>query len=130
MTEQEIFVLADRTLNGVVAKITDDQWDMRMPANFARRAGGEPPTLRRIVNYHAYDDAWVPDMLAGKTMDAVGRDKHKGDLLRDEPKRAFAAIDRACAAARDLDDLDRTVHTSFGDFPAREYLMQITSFRG
>ncbi len=103
---------------------------MPVPASFHRRGTGEPATLRTIVNCHAYDDAWVPDMLAGKTMDAVGRDKHKGDLLRDEPKRAFAAIDRACAAARDLDDLDRTVHTSFGDFPAREYLMQITSFRG
>ena len=83
------------------------------------------------MNYHAYDDAWVPDMLAGKTMDEVGREKHKGDLLGAEPKPAFAAImDRACAAARDLDDPDRTVHTSFGDFPTREYLMQITSFRG
>ncbi len=131
MTEQEIFVLADRTLNGVVAKITDDQWDMRMPANFARRAGGEPPTLRRIVNYHAYDDAWVPDMLAGKTMDEAGRENHKGDLLGDQPKRAFAAIvDTACTAVRDFDDLDRTVHTSFGDFFARDYLIQITSFRG
>ena len=131
MTEQEIFVLADRTLNSVVAKITDDQWDMRMPANFARRAGGEPPTLRRIVNYHAYDDAWVPDMLAGKTMDEAGRENHKGDLLGDQPKRAFAAIvDTACTAVRDFDDLDRTVHTSFGDFSARDYLIQITSFRG
>ncbi len=29
MTEQEFFVLADPTLNDVVARITDDQWDMR-----------------------------------------------------------------------------------------------------
>jgi hypothetical protein len=67
MTEQEIFVLADQTLNDVVAKIADDQWDMRMAATFARRASGEPPTLRQIINYHAYDDSWVPDMLAGKS---------------------------------------------------------------
>lgn len=131
MTEQEVFVLADRALNDVVAKIGDEQWDVPVPANFHRSGTGEPPTLRTIVNNHAYDDSWVPDMLASKTMDEVGREKHKGDLLGDEPKRAFAAIvDRACAAARELDDLDRTVHTSFGDFPAREYLMQITSFRG
>ena len=42
MTEQEIFVLADQTLKGVVTKIADDQWDVRMPASFARRATGEP----------------------------------------------------------------------------------------
>jgi hypothetical protein len=39
-------------------------------------------------------------------------------------------VRKACAAARDFKDLDRTVHTSFGDYPAREYLIQITSFRG
>ena len=61
MTEQEVFVLADRTPNDVVAMIADDQWDMRMPASFARRGAGEPPTLREIVNYHAYDDSLVAD---------------------------------------------------------------------
>jgi len=46
MTEQEVFVLADRTLNDVVAKISDDEWDMRMPASFARRgAGAFPPRV-------------------------------------------------------------------------------------
>jgi uncharacterized protein (TIGR03086 family) len=131
MTEQEVFVLADRTLNDVLAKIADDQWDMRMPAGFARRGAGEPPTLREIVNYHAYDDSWVPDMLAGKTMEEAGRDNFKGDLLGDDPKRAFAAVvDRACHAAQDVEDLDFTVHTSFGDFSARDYLIQITYFRG
>jgi hypothetical protein len=85
MTEQEVFVLADRTLNDVVAKISDDQWDMRMPASFARRGAGEPPTLREIVNYHAYDDSWVAGMLAGKTMEEAGRDNFKGDLLGATP---------------------------------------------
>jgi hypothetical protein len=68
------------------------------------------------VNYHAYDDSWVPDMLAGKTMDEAGRDNFKGDLLGETPKRAFAAVvDRACKAVRDVTDLDFTVHTSFGE---------------
>jgi len=131
MIEQEVFVLADRTLNDVVVKIADDQWDLRMPASFARRGAGEPPTLREIVNYHAYDDSWVPDMLAGKTMEAAGRGNFKGDLLGATPKRAFSSVvDRACDAVRDVKDLDFTVHTSFGDFSARDYLIQITYFRG
>jgi uncharacterized protein (TIGR03086 family) len=131
MTEQEIFVLADRALNDVVAKISDDQWDMPMPPTFARRDKASVPTLREIVNYHAYDDAWVPDMLAGKTMDGAGRDNFKGDVLGADPKRAFSAIvDKACAAARTFDALGMTVHTSFGDFSARDYLLQITYFRG
>ncbi len=131
MTEQEVFVLADRALNDVVAEISDDQWDMPMPPTFARRDTAKVPVLREIVNYHAYDDAWVPDMLAGKTMDEAGRDNFKGDLLGGDPRQAFSAIvEKACAAARTFDDPDMTVHTSFGDFSARDYLIQITYFRG
>jgi uncharacterized protein (TIGR03086 family) len=131
MNEKDVFVLADRALDRVVQQIDDDQWDMDMPASFARRDSTSVPTLRTIIGYHASDDAWVPDMLAGRTMDEGGKDKFSGDLLGDNPKAAFAAIvDTAVAAAEGLDDLERTVHCSFGDFKAREYLWQINSFRG
>ncbi len=131
LTEPEVFLLADHALNDVVAQIHDDQWAMEMPPSFATRQTDHRPTLREIVNYHAYDDAWVPDMLAGKTMEEAGPDNFKGDLLGDEPKLRFAEIvEKACAAATALDDLDRTVHCSFGDFPARGYLWQVNMFRG
>ncbi|HEV2029098.1 MAG TPA: hypothetical protein VGS16_11305 [Candidatus Dormibacteraeota bacterium] len=68
MTEPEVFVLADHALNDVVAQIKDDQWAMEMAPSFATRVTDHRPTLREIINYHAYDDAWVPDMLAGKAM--------------------------------------------------------------
>jgi len=128
MTEPEVFVLAEQALVRVVNQIRDDQWWMQMPADFVTLLEDHTPTLREVVNYHAYDDAWVPDMLAGLTMDEAGRDKFDGDLLGADPKASFAAIARA--AARSLDDLDRTVHCSFGDYPAREYFWQINSFRG
>lgn len=131
LSEPDVFVLADHALNDVVAQIKDDQWAIEMPASFARRQTDHRPTLREIIGYHAYDDAWVPDMLAGKTMAEVGLEKFKGDLLGDEPKVNFETIvEKACAAAKALDDLDRTVHCSFGDFPARGYLWQTNMFRG
>ncbi len=131
MTEPEVFVLAAGTLNGVVAQIRADQWAMEMPANFLTRGSDHAPTLREIINYHSYDDSWVPDMLAGRAMDEVGKEKFKGDLLGDDPKGNFAAIaETACAAARGFEDLDRTVHCSFGDFSARQYLWQANFFRG
>jgi hypothetical protein len=131
LSEPEVFVLADTALNNVVAQIRDNQWLMEMPPSFLRRDSSHVPTLREIINYHAYDDSWVPDMLAGRTMDEVGREKFKGDLLGADPKGSFAAIvQKACAATRALDDLDRTVHCSFGDFAARDYFVQINMFRG
>lgn len=132
MSEQDVFVLADRALNRVVEQIADDQWHMQMPASFARSGGPDNiPSLRTIIGYHAFDDAWVPDMLTGRTMDEIGQTKFEGDLLGTDPKPSFAAIvDKACNAAAQLHDLDRTVHCSFGDFPAREYFWQINMFRG
>jgi uncharacterized protein (TIGR03086 family) len=131
MNEPEVFELADRTLNGVVAQIADAQWDMAMPENFALRQTGAIPTLHKVIRYHAYDDAWVPDMLAGRTMEETGKDSFDGDLLGDDPKASFAAIvEKACAAAQAIRDLDATVHCSFGEYTVREYLWQINSFRG
>ena len=127
MTEQDVFILADQALKAVVDQIRDDQWDLVVPDDMTRTPG---ITLRELINYHAYDDAWVPDVLAGRTIEEVG-DKYAGDLLGDHPKLNFASIvETAVLAVRDFDDLDRTVHLSYGDWPAREYLKHITSFRG
>jgi len=132
MNERGVFVLADRALDRVVGQITDDQWDMQMPASFAQGHETENiPSLRTVIGYHAFDDAWVPDMLTGRTIDETGKTKFDGDLLGADPKASFAAIvDKSCDAAMRLDDLDRTVHCSFGDYPAREYFWQINGFRG
>jgi hypothetical protein len=99
-----------------------------MPPNSSR----QPTKLLEAVNYHAYDDAWVPDVLAGKTKKEVG-DKY--DSIRSTDKsKAISTYDdhnaRAVAAVRDFRDLDKLVHLSYGDFPAREYLQHIISFRG
>ncbi len=131
MKEQQLFIHADETLKGVVDQIKDEQWDMEMPEAFARAEKQHAITLREVINYHAYDDAWVPDMLAGRSMEEAGKNKFDGDLLGENPKESFAAIvEKAVAASNDLDDLDRTVHFSYGDYPAREALKHITSFRG
>lgn len=131
MREQDAFILADQTLKHVVDQIRDDQWSMQMPPEFATRAPDHKVTLRQVISYHAFDDAWVPDMLAGRTMAEAGAEKYDGDLLGDDPKASFAVlVDKACNAAAALDDPARTVHCSFGDFTATEYFWQINGFRG
>src|ERR1700722_597571 len=130
MAEPDVFQLADRALARVVAQIGPDQWEMILPASFTTRARPEPTSLRTLINYHAYDDAWVPDMLAGSTMGEAGSEKFDGDLLGDDAGASFEAIvDRACAAAAAVTDLDAIAHLSFGDYSVREYFWQINQFR-
>jgi hypothetical protein len=131
LSEPAVFVLADRQLAAVVGQIADDQWAMPMPARLARAGSDQAPTLREVIDYHAYDDAWVPEMLAGRTLEEAGREKFDGDLLGDDPRGSFARIaETACAAAAESRDLEATVHCSFGDFTVAEYFWQINSFRG
>jgi hypothetical protein len=68
-------------------------------------------------------------MLAGQTMDEVGSDTFDGDLLGADPRASFETIvERSCAAAGAIRDLDQVAHLSFGDHSIREY--QIYLFRG
>jgi len=129
MSEQHVYILSEQALADTIDKIADDQWGQRKPEWFQTGGQGDA-TLRFIVNYHAFDTAWVPDVLAGKTADEVG-DAYAGDLLGDDPRGSYRRYsEKAIAAAEALDDPDRIVHLSYGDFPAREYLKHITSFRG
>jgi len=129
MSEQHIYILSEQALANTIDRIRDDQWSQPKPEWFQTGGEGEA-TLRTIVNYHAFDTAWVPDVLAGRTADEVG-DAYAGDLLGDDPKGSYRRLsEKAIAAAEALDDADKVVHLSYGDFPAREYLKHITSFRG
>src|SRR5437660_5459722 len=119
MAERDVFILSERALAGVIDSIQDDQWDLRKPDWFQTGGQGDA-TLRQIVNYHAYDSAWVPDVLAGKTMAEVG-DRYES--LKTSSSVGYRTYsERAIASAESLDDLDRIVHLSYGDFPARDYL--------
>ena len=131
MDERELFVLADRALDAVVQRVDDDQWAERVPDDFQTRAGADqPPTLREVVGHHAYDEAWVPDVLSGLTAEEADGPSREDDLLGEHPRAAFTAlVERACAAVEATDDLERTVHLSYGDHTAREYLQHVTTFR-
>lgn len=130
LTPTAAFALADRALDRVVQQIPDDRWGMPMPADFQTMGGSGTPTLRDVIASHAYDEAWMPDLLAGRTMDEVGRDAFDGDLLGEDPKAAFAAlVDKGVAAAEAVTDLDVPVHWSYGDFPLREGVWHPLSFR-
>lgn len=81
---------------------------------------------RDVMNHMAYEIAWVPDLLSGKTVKEIGN-KYDGDLLGEDYKAAWGSIaDKAKSAATSV-DMDKTIHLSYADKSADYYLSELAS---
>ncbi len=96
------------------------------PGDWARGTPCTDWSVRDLVNHLAVEQLWVPNLLAGATLDEVGT-RYDGDVLGDDP---LSVWEKASAAAREAwlspGALRRTVHVSFGLVPAEEYGWQMT----
>lgn len=82
-------------------------------------------SVRTLVNHVVGEDRWTVPMFAGLTIAEVG-ERFDGDVLGPDPAGAARTATRtADAAVSEPGALDRTVHLSAGDTPAREYLHQL-----
>jgi hypothetical protein len=124
--QRDLFLQSDAALRSVFDRITPEQLTQPVPADWTRTAN---PVLRDIIAAHAYDEAWVPDVLAGRTLEEVG-DAHSGDLLGDDPIAGYDRLnDVATTAVQAELDPAKTVHLSYGDFPLAEYLQHVSVYR-
>jgi len=127
MDERELFILSNRDLLPVIQRIRDEHWGLKAPPNITWKPD---QSIRDLVNYHIYDDAWVPDVLAGKTAEEVGdRYEHLRTTMEtaaEYPRWNRVAID----AVSGFSAMERIVHLSYGDYTAREYLTHVSLFRG
>ncbi len=83
MTRQELFIISDQALQSVIAQISDAQYALSIPEWFqVGGSGNDNLTLRKIINYHAYDEAWVPAVLTGRELtEAIDAPTDKNDDL-------------------------------------------------
>ena len=126
MNQKELFLQSDAALRSVIDRIRPEQLALPAPAGWSR---AENPTLRDILGYHAFDESWVPDVLAGRTIEEVG-DSHAGDLLGDDPIGSYDRInDLATAAVVAHDDPAAVAHLSYGDFTVGEALEHMSIYR-
>jgi len=126
MKQRELFLMSDAALRDVIDRIRPEQLELPVPAEWSQTP---EPTLLDVVAAHAYDEAWVPDVLAGRTIDEVG-DKYGGDLLGGDPLERYDRLnDAATVAVNRPIDPDDVVHLSYGDFPVTTYLEHISTYR-
>jgi uncharacterized protein (TIGR03086 family) len=100
-----------------VQAVGADQWSAPTPCT--------DWDVRELVNHLVVEHLWVPPLLAGRTVAEVG-DAYDGDQLGADPVAAWdAAVAASAADFADDGALDRTVHLSYGDRPAREYCREM-----
>jgi uncharacterized protein (TIGR03086 family) len=81
--------------------------------------------VRTLVNHVVGEDLWTVPLMAGRTIEEVG-DRYDGDVLGQSPVRSVdSATKSAIAALQQRGVTTRTVHLSFGDTPATEYVWQL-----
>src|SRR5690348_853499 len=87
------------------------------PEHFTEPTPCSEWNVKALINHMINEVSWLPDLLAGKTIEEVG-DKYDGDLAGDQPlvawKRALKAAEEAVKAA----DVEKIVHLSYADVPA------------
>src|SRR4051812_35895034 len=115
---RDVFRRAHGHFGELVHAVGDDQWGAQTPCS--------DWDVRALVNHLVYEARWAPPLLAGRTIEEVG-DQFEGDLLGGDPKTSYdEAIGATATGMTAPGALKRTVHLSYGDTPAAEYLAQLT----
>ncbi len=125
MKPDELFLHADAAIREVIDKIDPADFPAPVPREWSQL---ESPTLLGILGRHAYDEAWIPDVIAGRAA-ADGDQYADVDLLSDDPIASYDALnDRAGAAVR-AGDIAETFRFTYGDYPAAKGFAHMATYR-
>ena len=113
----ELFARAVEANRQRVSALRPEQWQDPTPC--------DEWDMRALVNHLAGENRWIAAMFSGKIIEEVGNSLD-GDLLGDDPTRAFTqSAEAARAAVSSTAALDVTYRLSFGEFSGWEYATQL-----
>jgi hypothetical protein len=125
--EQQLFLASDAALREVIDQFTPTILAMAVPAEWS---SNKTTSMAGLLANHARDEAWVPDVIAGKTIEQVG-DTWKGDLLGGDPVGNYNKFNDLATAAVSKPIADGQIaHLSYGDFPVADFLAHTSYYRG
>lgn len=126
MDSRELFLASDAALRSVIDRIPPAAFDTPVPAAWSRT---DNPTIRDILRAHAYDEAWIPDVLGGKSIED-GNPWIDRDLLGDDAIASYDALhDTATAAVEQGVQPGTVFHFQYGDYPAEEGFTHMAAYR-
>ena len=79
--------------------------------------------VRALLTHMLYELVWVPDIVTGQTIEAVGN-RHEGNLLGKNPIAAWRRAAVAASEAVRRCDPRATAHLSYGDTRIAHYLQE------
>jgi uncharacterized protein (TIGR03086 family) len=107
-----------REFGSRVEQVGDDQWSLPTPCS--------EWDVRALVAHVTDEQRWAPYLMGGGRTDEAG-DRFSSDPLGEDPKQAWRDLSAAAADAFGAEGaLERTVHLSYGESSARDYLWQMT----
>ena len=125
MTPTELFLHADAALREVIDQLDPADLSAPVPKEWSQL---ESPTLLGILGRHAYDEAWIPDVIAGRAA-ADGDPYADADLLGDDPIASYDALNDTATAAVRSGDIAGTFRFTYGDYPAGEGFAHLATYR-
>ena len=124
MDIKTLFTRTNSALNSAVQRVSPDQLATNMPEYSSYHKG---QTLGTYLNICAHENACVPRMLAAE-QNIPNNQEFTEDYLQDDFKTNFAALTESANKAvlnATEETLDTTVHMSYADAKARDYLKDI-----
>ncbi|MGH9136725.1 MAG: TIGR03086 family metal-binding protein [Acidimicrobiales bacterium] len=116
MDDEDLFAGATREFTTRLAAVGDDQWGDATP--------NAEWDVRAVVNHVVGELLWMPPLLGGATVEDVGG-RLDGDVLGDDPRAAWEAALTAAGEAAAAADPTATVHLSYADVPAGQYVSEV-----
>ena len=116
MDAKKLFQRALEEATGVIASVE--------PTHFKRNTPCSDWSCRQLVNHMLSELAWVPDLLAGKTVGEVG-DRYDGDLIKEDLHGTWHILAYKAMTAVHNVDPDATIHLSYADVTAGHYIQEI-----
>ncbi|HEV7208874.1 MAG TPA: hypothetical protein VGN54_09045, partial [Mycobacteriales bacterium] len=128
--EAELFVMAEHVLVEVLGRIREADEEIMIPPMFDLPGADRAAPIRLVVEEYAFDDACVPDILAGRPSNNIDRGRLDAGLRGEGRTATIAGVaGAAVAAAREVTDGDAVVHAGYGDVSTRDYLLRLTIAR-